>query len=82
MFLEPIFVVLVGRLLTGDYDIHKAKTLENIKCRTDYRFTILCFECSFAISDKERQVENIFHRLGEVVWIDYELENIDGSRFV
>lgn len=33
-------------------------------------------ESAFAIADKEREIEEVFHGLPKVVWVDNEFENI------
>lgn len=46
--------------------------------RTDDRFAIIVdLECTFSVTDDERKIEKIFHRLRKVVWIYDEFEKID-----
>ena len=45
---------------------------------TDDGFAVLIsFEGHFAITNKEREVEQVLYRLAEIFWVDDELEEVD-----
>lgn len=47
------------------------------RTRTDDRFSGFDIQATTPISDKERKIEQILHRLSKVVRIDDELEQVD-----
>jgi len=44
----------------------------------DDRFAfVVDLECTLSVTDDKRKIEEIFHRLRKVVWVDDEFEKVD-----